>query len=96
MTSPKQPTPHGISRLLGYAGFKRADRDSLTSSGFEVNGLSAGRVEVRWRPMSMGTSDAQRWARLDEYAKAITETGYSAERDEHVCRLIVTARKPEG
>jgi hypothetical protein len=92
----KTPTPHGISRMLGHAGFRRADRDSLTSSGFEVNSISGGRIEVRWRSLSMGTSDKTRWEWLDKYAKTITGAGYAAERDESAMRLIVTSPETEG
>lgn len=99
MTSPKTPTPQGISALLRKAGFERSvsrPRNQGSSSGFIVGKCydDEGAVQVRHHFWSMGTPLDRYEEKLAAYAEAITAAGFAAERGWH--RLIVRAKAEES
>lgn len=90
----KVPTASAISRLLSTAGFTRAVSKLRGGvSGFDVSKYGDGEVEVRYASVSMGTSNEYRYACLAQYAKTITEAGFTVETDPKLPRLIVTAKE---
>ena len=94
MTSPKPPTPQGISRLLAGAGFTRAVAKLYGGrSGFGVSKHGTDSVQVRYSTVTMGTSPGYRRCKLAEYIKTITEAGYAVEMRPDLPRLIVTAKE---
>lgn len=101
MSTPKTPTPQGISALLRKAGFARSDsrpRGQGSSSGFTVGKVygSEGAVQVRHHFWSMGTPLDRYEEKLTAYAEAITAAGFAAERDPGWHRLIVRAKDEES
>jgi hypothetical protein len=93
MTS-KPPTPQGISRLLKSAGFKRSTPDPWRhESGYRVTKAHGrdGAVSVRHVFLTMGVSGEHHRAKLDTYAKTITEAGWQVEARTY--ELVVTAPK---
>lgn len=94
MTTPKPPTPQGISALLAKAGHTRAVRKMRGGcSGFVVSADYShwGAVRVRHHFWSMGARPEQAKAKLAAYAKTITDAGWTVEAGEW--ELTVTARK---
>jgi len=98
--TPKPPTPQDIiSALLKRAGFTRSDS---TGGGGAATGYvvsleravgKAASVRVRYHSRSAGWSSSPEYvkAKLDAYAKTITEAGWTVEAGEY--ELIVTAGK---
>ena len=104
MTTPKPPTPQGISALLKRAGFERSESSATRIKGWRKSseGYSAskwdddGSVEVTWHRglLSPSEADEERPRMLVAYTETITAAGYSV-RLQSNDRLIVTAGKAE-
>jgi hypothetical protein len=87
--TPKTPTPQGISALLRKAGHSRAViKIRGGRAGFDVHtDLSTGNVKVEHYALTMGGYSE---VKLAEYAKTITEAGWTVEAGTY--ELIVTAK----
>lgn len=105
-TTPKPPTPQGISALLRKAGFKRSESSTTQikgwrnySEGFKVarsHGIEPGvRVEHKTGFRRGPETEKRRTAMLTQYAEAIAKAGYCVERDELWPGLNVTAESAE-
>lgn len=98
MTTPKNPTPQGISRLLAAAGHTRSElygkgprRGEVRVAGFHVTAShTEPAVLVRYWPIVHGGLADNR-ATLTRYAEALP--CYEVELRRH--ELAVTARKDE-
>lgn len=103
MTTPKPPTPQGISALLKRAGFERSESSATRIKGWRKysEGYSAakwddrGSVEVTWHRglLSQSEGSETRPRMLAAYIEAINAAGYSVRLQSD--RLIVTAGKAE-
>lgn len=95
MTTPKTPTPQGISRLLAGAGFTRAE----ISRFVQVSGFSVTRDRRDQRTVRIEYRVAARTAVqickdiLAAYTKIIADAGWTVEAAEW--ELTVTARKDQ-
>ncbi len=95
--TPKPPTPQGISALLKRAGYDRSVSRSFRSGG-STSGFRVGKdhrrdnaVEVTHHFWSMGAKSEQYAVKLAEYAKVITDAGWTVETGEY--ELVVTTWK---
>ena len=95
MTSPKPPTPQGISRLLKSAGFTKGVikmRGGCSGFAVEADHFRPGAVRVRHKFWAMGYRTPEQYREWqDRYAKTITGAGWSVKAEEY--ELIVTAKK---
>ena len=88
----KQPTPSGVSRLLGKAGHTRAIVAIRNGRpGYWVTEGPAGKVHVEFYANTGFCSVSRRIETLDRYASSVTDAGYSCAHDVDFDRLIVTA-----
>ena len=94
MSTPKRPTPYGISALLREAGFAAAGR-YRNAEGYRATWVdgwttdSPTSVRVRFHAADDGTSRGL----LDRAALVLTACGYTVEADTHMPALIVTAQE---
>lgn len=92
MSTPKTPTPQGISALLRKAGFEKSVTSTTRvrgwhsrSWGFVVRGYMKGIVYVHHEDGGHMQTDEAQVARVREqerYAVAIESAGYAVERGE--------------
>jgi hypothetical protein len=101
MTTPKNPTPQGISALLADAAHPRAGQVevrggwSLTDGFYVYEDPLGGSVRVRYQLMRIEAQYDQSVAKaaLRSYARTITGAGWAVEASEW--ELTVTAREDQ-